>query len=121
MLRNYKYSKKQKMTPGFFSNMSYTLSESRIKLKGNAMNTWMTKDIDMRSAQDIIHRHTEEDESFVSLQEMEITYEGTVVSTRSHWVIVLEQMFEAKYGENKGYTIAQKVITELLMGNEVVH
>ena len=85
------------------------------------MNTWLTKDFDMRFAKDIMHKHMEEDDEFMSLQEIYIHEEGTSQAIWCHWVVELEEKFEEKYGPEKGYKIAQKVITELLLGDEEVH
>lgn len=85
------------------------------------MMEWLTKEQDMDIAHDILAHHYEEPEDEVGVQEVTITPEGSMLVERAQWVIELEETLEARYGEEAGYDVAQRVVAQLLMQGEQIH
>lgn len=82
---------------------------------------WLTKEHDMNIAHDILAHYYEEPEEEVGVQEVTITPEGSMSVERAQWIIELEDTLEERYGEVKGYELAQRVVAALLTQGEQIH
>ncbi|MCF6766124.1 hypothetical protein L3V82_10105 [Thiotrichales bacterium 19S3-7] len=82
---------------------------------------WETEAHDVELAKAIMERYTDPEDDIIGINEVIITQEGTMTTTRACWVIKLEESLQKLYGESKGLNITNKLLTQLVIRDDSTH
>ena len=84
---------------------------------------WPTKMQDLLTAQDIIEKYAEERNTFeLGLFELVVDKKEKKMNFQlSSWIRILAKVFMNQYGDLDGDRITRQVITQCLVGDQVIH
>ena len=87
------------------------------------MYKWETRDQDIAMARRFLQEHfmDEAEEFRAGLEQVSVADDSDIRIERAGWVIALEDIFQAHYGEHQGEQVTRQVLTALIAHGQPIH